>query len=165
MERIIMKRRYKIAAIVLVILFVFPMLVHLALSNPTSLPVRKGDKIYLGTTTVLGILTFPIGLTVHPSSPPSYTINFMVYTNSTLHGAWEAPGLLVNAYVYSYGFNEIGDEYMGPVEKGVFNVFLNPGEYNLSFYLFTDTFIFWYTTITVTNTIQLIPNSSANATR
>ena len=83
-----MKRRYKIAAIVLVILFVFPMIVHLALSNPTSLPVRKGDKIYLGAKTVLGILTFPIGLAVHPSPLPSYTINFMVYTNSTLHGAY-----------------------------------------------------------------------------
>ncbi len=160
-----MKRRWKIAAIVLVILFVFPLIVHMTLSDPTSLPIRKGDKIYLGATTVLGILTFPIG-DAAANTGPSYTINFIVYTNSTLHGAWGAPGPLVNAYVYPYyGLKGFTHGYMGPVKTGVFNVSLNPGEYNLSFYLFPNTGIFWYTTFTITQTIQLIPDSSANATR
>ena len=59
-----MKRRWKVVAIVLILIFVLPILGNIILSNPTSLPIEKGDRIYLGTTTFLNTFTIPVNLEV-----------------------------------------------------------------------------------------------------
>ena len=145
-----MKRRWKIITVALILIFVLPLIGHVVLSNPVSLPLEKGDKIYVGTTTVLGIFTFPFSI------PSDFTsISFVVYENSTLRGAWvssEPTAVYLNT---TAGLRIVVDK------SGVLNWSLGPGYYALVFVPPGGGFN-WYDTVTITHSIQLIPDCGSN---
>jgi hypothetical protein len=146
-----MKRRWKIITVALILIFVLPLIGHVVLSNPTSLPLEKGDRIYVGATTVLGIFTFPF----NDPHDDFISISFVVYENSTLRGAWvssEPTAVYLNT---TAGLNIVVDK------SGVLNWPLDPGYYALVFAP-SGKYFNWYNTVTITHSIQLIPDCGSS---
>lgn len=145
-----MKRRWKVVAIVLILIFVLPILGNIILSNPASLPIEKGDRIYLGTTTFLNTFTIPVNLE-GGGVGDVYVLKFFVYQNSTLVGAWKSSAPV------AFGEAPLGGIQVSFQSSGVINMTFSEGWYAIEF---VGENTYGFTTITITKTIQLIPPSS-----
>ncbi len=148
-----MKRRWKIVAIVLILIFVLPILGNIILSNPTSLPIEKGDRIYLETTTFLNTFTIPVNLEGGGGTAGGvYVLTFFVSRNSTLVGAWKSSAPV------AFGEPPLGGVYSWNYEgSGVINMTFSEGWHAIDFVGGNS---YGFTTITITKTIQLIPPSN-----
>ena len=147
-----MKRRWKVVAIVLILIFVLPILGNIILSNPTSLPIEKGDRIYLGTTTFLNTFTMPVNLEGGGGTAGGvYVLTFFVSQNSTLVGAWKSSAPV------AFGEFPLGGAYAYSESSGVINMTFSYGWHAIEF---VGGDAYGFTTITITKTIQLIPPSN-----
>ena len=146
-----MKRRWKIVAIVLILIFVLPILGNIILSNPTTLPIEKGDRIYLGTTTFLNTFTIPVNLEGGGVPGGVYILTFFVSQNSTLVGAWKS------SVPVAFGEFPLGGAYAYSESSGVINMTFSYGWHAIEFIGGNS---YGFTTITITKTIQLIPPSN-----
>ncbi len=146
---ILIKRRWKIVASILVVTLFLILLIHFYLSSPSSLPLEQGEQIHVGTSTFLWVFTFP------NISASHYTIEFKLpaYSYETLVGEWQSSSA-GTVFVSSQPFSSL-THVPSLSTNGSLNLILRPdGNYFLIF------FSSRFTTFTVTRTIQLIPGET-----